>query len=384
MAPTEAAAGGQQPIEDPVWVTRAGLFRTVTGHRQAVAILANEDFRADLAGLFAGVGFPEGPALDIARASLLSVDGVEHRDRRAVVSARFTPRAVEHTREVARAAAELLATDVSGRSTCELISDFATPYVTIGLCHHVGFPEGVGAEVGPAVARLGLATKDLGARREECEAALVELVGVAAREIDRARTAPRDDVLTDLARAVDAGEVDELVAQVLIATLLSAGHEPTTNQIGLGVALLSEHPDVWDALGTGRIDPAAVVEEVLRVRPTNVVVNRRADGPLEVEGVGFRDGELLFVGLAEANRCPHRYPEPDRFAPELDRAPHLSFGLRSHHCLGASLARLQLQEAFVALAATLACPVVERIEEPEGGGLRGVTALELSIRRRAA
>ena len=289
---------------------------------------------------------------------------------------------MEPTRRVARATAERLAEVLARRSTCELVEDFAAPYVTIGICHHVGFPEGVGAEVGPAVARLGMATKDLGARRDDCEAALLELVAVAAREIDRARTSPRDDVLTDLARAVDEGAIEELVAQVLVATLLSAGHEPTANQISLGVALLSEHPDVWDALGTGRLAPAAVVEEVLRVRPTNVAVTRRADEPREVDGVTFREGELLAVGLAEANRCPHRYAEPDRFAPELDRPPHLSFGLRSHHCLGASLARLQLQEAFAALTFRLACPVVERIDEPEGGGLRGVTALQLSVRPR--
>src|SRR5690606_8627279 len=125
----------------------------------------------------------------------------------------------------------------------------------------------------------------------------------------------------------DSETITPLAATVLAGSILSAGHEPTINQIGIMVLALSEHPTLWDDLGEGRVAVAPVVEELLRYRSTNVVVNRRVDQNMEHRGLELSEGEQILISIGAANHDPRCYRAPDQLDPELNGGPHLAYGL---------------------------------------------------------
>jgi cytochrome P450 len=178
----------------------------------------------------------------------------------------------------------------------------------------------------------------------EFRAALEELF--AQRRAD-----PRDDIVTALVQAEEAG--DRLSQEELLATcvtLLVAGHETTTNLIANGLLALLRHPEQMAAL---RKDPGLMgtaVEEMLRY-DTSLQRNRRIVGEdIELGGMPLRTGQFVMQVIGAANRDPAVFAEPDRFDITRSPNPHIAFGRGIHFCLGAPLARI---EAPIALAALL-------------------------------
>src|SRR5262249_12604161 len=165
------------------------------------------------------------------------------------------------------------------------------------------------------------------------------------------RAGPRDDLLSALVRAEEAGEKlseDELLAMAFL--LLVAGHETTVNLIGNGTLALLEHPDQLRRLrdDPGLIRPA--VEELLRFySPVETATERYAREDVTVAGVTLPQGSLVFAVIASANRDDRQFADPDRL--DLAREPnrHLAFGQGIHFCLGAPLARLEGQIAISTL-----------------------------------
>ena len=163
---------------------------------------------------------------------------------------------------------------------------------------------------------------------------------------ERARE-PGEDLLSDLVAARDAG--DRLSGRELVATvvlLLNAGHEASVNGFGNGLASL---------LGGGHLqaaraaDPALLAEEMLRHDSPLHLFERTATRDVLIDGVTVRRGQKVAALLGAANRDPAVFEEPDAFRPERDPNPHLAFGAGIHFCLGAPLARLELQISSAAL-----------------------------------
>jgi cytochrome P450 PksS len=176
------------------------------------------------------------------------------------------------------------------------------------------------------------------------------------RRLIRIRRAdPRDDLISALVQAEEAGDQlseDELVAMVFL--LLVAGHETTVNLIGNAALALLRHPSQMERLRAepGLIQPA--VEELLRYDgPLMTGTERWAREELMIAGTRIPRGELVYAVLSSANRDERRFPDPD--ALDIAREPnkHLAFGLGSHYCLGAPLARLEGQIAILALISRL-------------------------------
>jgi len=168
------------------------------------------------------------------------------------------------------------------------------------------------------------------------------------------RRAPSEDLLSALLDATVDGERltdDQIVSTAMV--LLMAGHEAVVNATANGIALLAAHPDQWRLLRTGEIEPRAAIEEILRFDPPLQWFERWVlDDGVEVAGVVIPRGSRVALVLAAANRDPRRHPEPDRFDITRADTSHLSLGGGIHFCIGAPLARLELETTLAELART--------------------------------
>jgi cytochrome P450 len=161
------------------------------------------------------------------------------------------------------------------------------------------------------------------------------------------RENPRDDLISHLIAAEAAGQKlseDELIAGVI--QLLNAGHEATVHSIGNAVKAILESDESPVALFSSDDSTAAVCEEALRFDPPLHFFDRYALEPVEVEGVQVKKGEKIGLLLAAANRDPARWQNPDKFDPSRPLLPNISFGAGIHFCIGAPLARLEMQVAL--------------------------------------
>jgi hypothetical protein len=325
------------------WLVRTGADKTVIGYAETTDLLSDPRMHADF--MIGG-----SPATSSRVPSLLSLNGDDHKRLRSLIAGRFTPRSVNAIRPVAHEAAHDLIYGFAPVGRCELLSEFAAPYVAISTCTFLG---------------ISLEEVDEVASRARAMDAPKGLVDYARAALSERHQHPTDDILSTIAEYVNRGELTDLMAVGLVAGLLAAGHGPTINQLGIMVDVLSREPHIWDAVGQGTIDPVRVVEEVLRFRPTNQATDRRVGESFEYEGVDLVEGERMRFRLAAANRDPRRFANADHFDLQANCGSHLAFSFGPHFCLGAALARAQLQEALRALTCRIRCPQVRRSVEQE-------------------
>ncbi|MDP9612069.1 cytochrome P450 [Streptomyces demainii] len=231
----------------------------------------------------------------------------------------------------------------------DLVDRYALPIPVGVICAMLGVPE----EDRPKFrvwSDAALSTSSLSA--EQFARNTDELRAYMAGLIEDHRRTPRDDIMTSLIEARDAGDrLSELELVDLCVGILVAGHETTATQIPNFVLTLLEHPDELRRL---REDPALIqgaVEELLRFVPLGVgaAQARYATEDIEVGGTLVRSGEPVLVAVGSANRDALRFDEPGVLNVARPTTQHLGFGHGVHHCLGAPLARLELQEALGAL-----------------------------------
>lgn len=355
---------------NPAWLGHEGYFRSVRAWVPVTDLFLDPRLHADFLPLLESVGVSP-DLLERMRPSLLNMNGEEHRAVRAVAHRFFTPRAAERVRPLAAARAAELVERIADLGSCELVADVAVPFVADTTAVFLGIPPSEAEHILTDVQTLNRR----GAPKADVDAATRHLLDFADQILDHA---PRsgDDVLSLIASAVRDGDLDRSAAVALVVSILSPGHDASVRQLTLVVEVMSQHPDVWDAIATGAQDLAPVLEECLRLRPANGNPSRRVAETLEYDGVTFREGELVVLDIGAANRDRARYDEADRLCP-AGRPPHLTFGYGAHFCLGAGLARVQLQEALCAMVTRLTCPSVE---QPCSGGDTRSGYSELTIR----
>jgi cytochrome P450 len=259
-------------------------------------------------------------------------------------------------------AAHELIDGFAARGRCEFVAEFADAYPSLGLCELIGVPKedrdrfrGWANTIGLGFSHVSLAT-----RIGEVDAALLQLLAYTGDLAAKRRAEPRDDLVSRIAKAADEeGGWSEAEVRGAIAGLVFAGHETTKNQLGLMVAALAERPDVWDAVASGALAVADVVEEVLRHRSAATNVGRTTTETVEYGGERLEKGTRVLLSLWSADNDEAAYPKPKEIAPaENATMPHVAFGHGAHYCLGAALARAELQEALAALTSRLECPTV--------------------------
>jgi cytochrome P450 len=364
------------------WLGRMSWFRTIEGWRAVTELLGDTRMHADILGMFEGLGLQPGPFRDLLSASLLSMNGAEHKRVRAVVASEFTPKSVDRLRPDTRLVAQERIDRFAADGECEFIGAFAVPYVGAATAPFLGIPPGELDEFLPYVRLFGSRDQDHERRLANSSEGMLGLAAYARRLLERRESHPTDDVISTIADAARRGDLREVEAVALVVGVLSAGHDPTINQLGLMIEVMSEHPDLWDAVGTGQVDPTGVIEEVLRYRPTNHQVARCAAQSFEYDGVQFDEGERLVVRLVTASHDPRHFASANEFDPETNRGTHLAFGFGPHYCLGAALARMQLQEGLRVLSNRLHCPRVVASEPIAEGGIVGPASLSIAFRAR--
>jgi cytochrome P450 len=284
--------------------------------------------------------------------SMLDRDPPDHTRLRLLVSKAFTPRAVQALRPRICALVDSMLDAAEREGRVDLVDALAFPLPFAVIAEMLGTPP---ADHERIRALTGTVVRSLEPVADPAVAAAIaaadsELTEIAAGMIAWKRANPADDLLTALINAEDDGDVlddDELIAQTLL--LYIAGHETTVNLIAGGTLALLHHPDQLALL---RDDPALIanaVEELLRYDSPVQASRRITTEPVRIGGVAIPAGAFVMASLGSANR-DEGFWGPDAAELRLGRTnarQHVSFGGGPHHCLGASLARL---EASIALA----------------------------------
>ncbi|MDH6198138.1 cytochrome P450 [Mycobacterium frederiksbergense] len=322
----------------------------VTRHEDVKAVLSDhERFSNSRPPGFVLPGAPETTEeeQDSARAgNLLGLDPPEHQRLRRMLTPEFTIRRIKRLqpRIVEIVDAHLDAMQAAG-PPADLVADFALPIPSLVICELLGVPYQDREDFQQRSARqldLSAPIPERLALQRQGRDYMLGLVG-------RARRDPGDDILGMLIRE----HGDELSDNELVGIaglLLLAGHETTSNMLGLGVLALLRHPEQLAAV---RDDPDAVgpaVEELLRwLSVVQNAIPRFTTTDVEIAGVAIPAGELVFASLPAGNRDPDFVPSPDLLDIRRGAPGHLAFGHGVHHCLGAPLARMEMQIAFPAL-----------------------------------
>ncbi|MGV9358323.1 cytochrome P450 [Streptomyces misionensis] len=330
----------QMPYGEPAWLA--------TRYADARLVLGDQRFSRAL-----GLEHDEPRASEGRRDSgILSMDPPDHTRLRSLVAKAFTVRQVEKLRpQVRELTASLLDAMEAAGPPVDLVDHYALPIPVAVICRLLGVPEEdrpqFRAWSDAALSTSSLTAEEFHRNREELRAYMAQLIAAHRKE-------PRDDLMTALIEARDHGDrLSELELVDLCVGILVAGHETTATQIPNFVLTLLDHPDVLARL---RAEPELItnaIEELLRFVPLGSGAGqpRYATEDIEVGGTLVRAGEPVLVAIGAANRDALRFTEAGTLDITRGGNAHLGFGHGVHHCLGAPLARLELQEAIGALVA---------------------------------
>lgn len=335
------------------WLARMPLGYAVTRHEDVSAVLRDRRFHSAISVLprMAGV---EGPLLERQQRSILAMEGDEHTRLRRLASPAFTPRATERLRPFMREVVNGLVDTFADRGRCELVADLCEPYPIPIICELLGAPKEdwkLFSDWATDIFRMF--NNDFANDLPAIEAAMEGLDVYVRAMVEERRSRPADDLLSHMIAVEEEGDrltTGELV--MMTEAVLMAGTDTTRNQLACAVALLAEHPDQWALLAAEPELAPRAVDETMRHLGAVRATARLASEDIELNGVLFPAGTLVVTSLAAANHDPAIWPEPHRFdiTREPGTASHMTFGSGIHYCLGASLARAELQEALPILA----------------------------------
>ena len=349
---------GFAEVREQHWLARQPFGYVVLRYEDVVAILRDRRFHSALGMLpqMAGIDDPEFTAR--RQQSILSMEGAGHARLRRLVAPAFTPAAADRLRPFMREVVNGLVDEVAPHGRCDLVADVCEPYPIPIICELLGAPKQdwkLFSQWATDIFRIF--NGDMADHLDRIRAASDELDAYVRAMIDERRAAanPPDDLLSAMIAAEEEGDrlsTDELV--MMAEAVLMAGTDTTRNQLACSVALLAQHPDQWAVLAERPEVAQRAVEETMRYLGAVRGTARIASEDIEYRGVLFPKGSFVATSLFAANFDPRVWDEPERF--DVTRTPsqaQMTFGSGIHHCMGASLARAELQEALTVLATRL-------------------------------
>ena len=341
-------------VADQSWLAKTEIGYSVLTYESVIGILRDKRWQSAVGFIAQLQGITNETFMSRRRESILSAEGEVHVRLRRLVAPAFSPRSADRLRPFMREVVNGLIDGVAHTGRAEVVRDICEPYPIPIICELLGAPK----EDWKLFSRLAtdvlrIFGSDLATELPTIMAAQDELDEYTRGLIAERRSVPLDDLLTDLISAEEAGDklsTEELV--MMVEAVIVGGTDTTRNQLGLALALFAEHPDQWELL---RNDPSLApraVEEVMRYNGAVSGTVRYASEDIEYNGVLFPQGTFMSTSMATGNFDAAVFPEPNTFnilRPPVGQ-PHLSLGAGIHYCLGASLARAELQEAFTVLS----------------------------------
>ncbi|MGQ0464187.1 MAG: cytochrome P450 [Sporichthyaceae bacterium] len=281
---------------------------------------------------------------------LLLADPPQHKRQRTLLAGAFSARRVAALEPEVRAVARAMIDAFASTGEVDLVAQFALPLPMTVIATMLGVPP---QDMSDFKRWADCFTAGVGSADKPFEEIAQLFADIDAfydyfqAQIDRRRTDPQDDLLTDMVGARMDGEEpltdDEIL--LMLAQFLVGGHETTTLMITSAMYRFATDPDLAERV---RRDPSllpALIEDMLRLDAPVQGMFRTTTRPVHLGGVDLPAGASLWVVFGSANRDPESYPQPDELAPDAGGPPHFAFGRFGHFCLGASLARLELRGA---------------------------------------
>jgi cytochrome P450 len=352
---------GRLRDEDPVHWNKTYELWVVTGYDELVWLTRHHELFSS--AVFQNDPRPAYPAIDESDLGLydyvrnyqgdqfIQHDRPEHLEMRRVVHGYFTPKSMEAWRPFVQKAVKELLDAAEQKGRMDVMRDLATPLPVLVIAQMMGVPE----QDRPYVRELAEKLLYIGRGEYDRMKPLTEgmrgMIDYVSPLVDERIVKPGDDFISVLASGEKAGVFTRHEVLVNTSLLLLAGHETTINLLCNGTLALLQHPDQWGLL---KEDPAGrtklATEECLRYDSPVKSIQRIASQDVEMRAKAMRKDERVRWFISSANRDPQKFANPDKF--DITRWPnqHVAFGSGIHHCLGATLARVEGQEVFKALA----------------------------------
>jgi cholest-4-en-3-one 26-monooxygenase len=319
--------------------------------------------------------------VEMQRFILLNMDPPQHTEMRRIVSRGFTPRAINGLRDALAERAERIARAALTEGTGDFVNDVACELPLQAIAELLGIPQEDRRKI------FDWSNEMVGYDDPEYEidpkAASVELIGYAMGMAEQRKQCPMDDIVTKLLQAdVDGRGLtpDEFAFFVLL--LAVAGNETTRNAISHGMNAMFDHPEQWELYKAER--PKTTADEIVRWSTPVTVFQRTAKRDTVLGGQEIKAGQRVGLFYASANFDDEVFDQPHRFDITRSPNPHLGFGGHgAHYCLGANLARLEIDLIFNAVADHL--PNIQRLAPPRrlrSGWLNGIKELPVSYNGR--
>jgi cytochrome P450 len=352
---------GRLRDEDPVhWNDTYGLW-VITRHDDVTWMTRHNELFSS--AVFRNDPRPAYPAIDESDLGLyeyvknyqadqfIQHDRPEHLDMRKIVHGYFTPKAMESWRPFVVNAVKELLDAAEEKGSMDVMRDLATPLPVLVIAQMMGVP----AEDRPYVRQLAEKLLYIGRGEHDRMPILTDgmkgMVEYVSPLVDERIAKPGDDFISVLASGEKNGVFTRHQVLVNTSLLLLAGHETTINLICNGTLSFIQHPDQWALY---KKDPAGrakwATEECLRYDAPVKSIQRLASQDLEMRDKVMRKDDRIRWFISSANRDPNVFADPEKFDITRQPNPHVAFGNGVHHCLGATLARVEGQEVFKALA----------------------------------
>jgi cytochrome P450 len=321
---------------------------------------------------------PEGALLEQMRRNILHINGDDHRRLRNLVNPAFTPRSADRWRPAMREFLERLWQPLAGEERCEFVEAFAKPYPSLTIATVMGAP----LEDAPKLHEWSNLIQrqfdgpSLLHERDAIERACEEFYEWAGALIERRKDDPSDDLISTLIAAEQEGDrLSDVECMNLVLNVLVGGVDTTQSQLAHALRLFAANPEQWQLLGDQPELAPAAVEEVVRYEPITPFTARLLHEEVEYRDVTFPEGTVVMVCSFTGNRDgvngdAHTF---DITADRGDAKP-LTFGAGIHYCLGANLARGELQEALAFLPARM--PGLALDGDPALGSVHGIYGLD--------
>jgi cytochrome P450 len=346
------------PIEFESWREEPGLQRAIWNGQPTWIVSRYQDIRAALvdprlsADTLSNLIRPsseESTPVIFAR-----IDDPEHHRLRRMMTSQFTFRRTEAMRpQIQELVDHYLNKMIDAGPPADIVRNFALPVPSLVIALLLGVPL-EDLELFQHNTSVGL---DVNSTEEQRVQGFAEMYGYIQELVARKAREPGDDLISRLVTDyVATGQLDHDTVAVNGVIMMQAGHETTANMISLGTVALLEHPDAFERLGQTD-DPVVIahaVEELMRyLTIVHAQVDRIAIEDLTIGGQLIRAGDRLLMNLPAGNWDSEFVDSPEKLDIQRNARGHLAFGYGTHQCIGANLARVEMQVAFATLARRL-------------------------------